>query len=274
MAGRVFAEDKKGLEALVGIRAAAHIQSGQTNKFESYRDMDLIALDLPFAAGTRSVSERIIICLKKDTLSVIFKNELASSAFGIKPQGHTPEEELCSFFSELLEHDLERMNDFEEEITDMEDHLLKNNKTDCVGSIIGYRKRLLGLKRYYEQFEQVFDGLLENRNGLISEEGLELLRLLDKRTDRLLAHINNLRDYVTQLREAYQAQTDIEQNNLMKIFTVVTTVFLPLTLIAGWYGMNLKMPEYSWDMGYPFVIVLSVLVVTVMIVFFKKKKWF
>ena len=73
-----------------------------------------------------------------------------------------------------------------------------------------------------------------------------------------IAGVLNLRDYVTQVREAYQAQIDINLNKVMKIFTVITSIFLPLTLIVGWYGMNLKMPEYSWVYGYPFVIGLIV----------------
>ena len=54
------------------------------------------------------------------------------------------------------------------------------------------------------------------------------------------------------MREAYQAQLDYEQNQLMKAFTVLTAIFLPLSLIARWYGMNFSMPEYQWALGYPF----------------------
>lgn len=59
----------------------------------------------------------------------------------------------------------------------------------------------------------------------------------------------------------------------MKFFTVVTAIFMPLTLITGWFGMNLIMPEFRWRHGYPYVIGLSVLVVVVMIALFKRKKW-
>ena len=71
-----------------------------------------------------------------------------------------------------------------------------------------------------------------------------------------------LREYSTQLREVYQAQIDIRQNKIMKILTVVTTIFLPLTLIVGWYDMNFKyMPELSWKYGYLAVILLSAVIV-------------
>ncbi len=94
------------------------------------------------------------------------------------------------------------------------------------------------------------------------------------RADRLLHNVINLRDYVTQVREAYQNQLDISLNKTMKLFTVITTIFLPLTLIVGWYGMNLQMPEYSWAFGYPIVVGISLLVIGGCILFFKRKKWF
>ncbi len=78
-----------------------------------------------------------------------------------------------------------------------------------------------------------------------------------------------------QVREIYQSQIDIRQNQIMKVLTVVTTVFLPLSLIAGWYGMNFSgMPELQWPFGYPLVILISVLVVAVTCWFFKKKHYF
>jgi magnesium transporter len=61
----------------------------------------------------------------------------------------------------------------------------------------------------------------------------------------------------------------------MKVFTVITTIFMPLTLIVGWYGMNFKyMPELNWKYGYLTVIIASILVVSGCIFFFKKKKLF
>lgn len=80
-------------------------------------------------------------------------------------------------------------------------------------------------------------------------------------------------EYLDQIRQSYEAQVDIEQNSLMKFFTVVTSIFLPLTLIAGWYGMNLMMPEFKWPYGYPFVIALSVAIVAFMIWLFRQNKW-
>ena len=86
--------------------------------------------------------------------------------------------------------------------------------------------------------------------------------------------VQDLRESVAHLREAYQSQLSIRQNDLMKVFTVVTAVFLPLTLLTGWYGMNFaSMPELHWRYGYPAVIVLGIAIVGGLLYWFKRKKW-
>ena len=82
-----------------------------------------------------------------------------------------------------------------------------------------------------------------------------------------------LRENILQLRELYQSQQDAQQNKVMCILTVVTTLFLPLTLLTGWYGMNfINMPELHWEYGYVAVIITAVVIVLLEIVYFKKKK--
>jgi magnesium transporter len=130
------------------------------------------------------------------------------------------------------------------------------------------------LKRYYEQLVEITEAIEQNENGLIDKKVQRYFRIIANRADRLYHSVLNLRDYVTQVREAYQAQIDINLNTVMKVFTVITSVFLPLTLIVRWDGMNFSMPEYGWELGYPFVILLSLLTVTGTLVYFKKKKWF
>lgn len=93
------------------------------------------------------------------------------------------------------------------------------------------------------------------------------------RTERLHSYVEEIKEYLKQLRELYQTQIDIQQNRVMTVLTIVTTVFLPLTLITGWYGMNfVHMPELQWKYGYVGVFVLSLLVAGGEICFFKKRK--
>ena len=89
---------------------------------------------------------------------------------------------------------------------------------------------------------------------------------------RLQDMVTGQREYVVQLRDLIQVQMDVKQNRIMTLLTVITSIFLPLTLIAGWYGMNFKyMPELNWKLGYPAVILLSVAIVIGCVRWFRKK---
>ena len=102
-----------------------------------------------------------------------------------------------------------------------------------------------------------------------------LFQLLSGRISRLTAYIQNLRDYALQIREMYQTQNEVHQNEVMQLLTVVTAIFMPLTLITGWYGMNFaNMPELAWKYAYPVVAAVGILLVLGEVLYFRKKKWF
>lgn len=184
--------------------------------------------------------------------------------------------QLLQFLNALTEDDVYGLEKMEDRITDFEDKLITEERSNSDDStiIISMRRELMKMKRYYEQLDLITGDLADNSNKAFSDDSQKKFVSLDRRMDYLLDSITHLREYMTQVREAYQAQVDIEQNQIMKVFTVITSIFLPLTLLVGWYGMNLQMPEFDWSMGYPFVIALSIVVVIVSIVIFKRKKWF
>ncbi|MBQ5311065.1 MAG: magnesium transporter CorA, partial [Oscillospiraceae bacterium] len=114
----------------------------------------------------------------------------------------------------------------------------------------------------------------ENDNNFFKANNLRYSHLVIQRIASLHDMASSLRDYSIQVRDLYQSRLDVKQNRIMTVLTVVTTVLTPLTVIAGWYGMNfVYMPELSSKYGYPAVIILSILIVAVSLIFFKKKKW-
>ena len=136
-----------------------------------------------------------------------------------------------------------------------------------------YRKRFNIFHAYYEQLMNMGDVMQTSVNGGLSEEEKAQWQLFSNRAERLHDHVEMLREYLVQIRELYQSLIAVKQNQVMSILTVVTTIFLPLTLIAGWYGMNFpNMPEFGWKYAYPAVIIVSILVIILEIIYFKKKK--
>lgn len=190
---------------------------------------------------------------------------IRSCAAGIDSE--TGFSEAADFFLSLTSVDVLALEEIENKISGLEDELLTSNRADSKFniSIVKLRKEVLSLKRYHIQMEFLSDELAELDSHF---------SFVEKKFNRLLEFTLHLQEYVEQVREAYQSQIDIEQSSIMKFFTVVTTIFLPLTLITGWYGMNLLIPEFHWKYGYLYVICLSFVVVLIMIGIFKKKKWF
>lgn len=263
------------LRSYMGNHMFSDLQSGQINKFESYKKETILNFNWYELKNKNARPARIIIYYSVDHLFFICDGERClNHVKKLIKEDSSNAKVLHTFFIGLIEKDSDNLQELEENITEVEDLLLTKTKRASTEEIITFRRELLRLKKYYEQLNQICEGLVENENQLIPDEDLRYFRRLDSKIDRLFSHILNLRDYVTQVREAYQAQTDIEQNNIMKVFTVITSVFLPLTLLVGWYGMNLKMPEFGWEYGYPMVILLSILVVSFCAFYFKRKKWF
>lgn len=220
--------------------------------------------------------ERVCVWCGKDELAFFSDNRHCRDLMTAIDEAAAPLSQLLAFFSTLTANDVYDLEKIENSITELEDRILtdKHTNADRSQSIIALRRELLKMKRYYEQLSFVLSELTENESNTMPPELQKRFAAVDRRSDYLLNFVLHLREYTTQVREAYQAQIDIEQNQIMKLFTVITTVFLPLTLIVGWYGMNFRMPEYEWEWGYAFVILLSVFVCIAGVLIFKKKRWF
>ena len=113
--------------------------------------------------------------------------------------------------------------------------------------------------------------LEENENGYFRKKQISYFDTIEDRADRLMNKTAQLLEYAEQVKDAYQSRLDARQNRSMQFLTIISTIFLPLTLITSWYGMNFQnMPELQ--NGYPAVIFLSVLVIILCIWIFKIKK--
>ena len=182
------------------------------------------------------------------------------------------------FFCELLEwltmKDLHHLQRLEDEMDQMEERVLSGELDQFNSHMNTLRKEIIRWFRYYTQLDDMVCEFQENENALFNDSELRMLHMVEKRIGRLNSEAQALREYSIQLRELFQAEIDIRQNRIMKILTIVTTVFLPLSLVVGWYGMNfVNMPELTWKYGYPAIIIISALIVALCLWIMKKKKF-
>lgn len=178
------------------------------------------------------------------------------------------------FLELLIAKDLHHLQELEGRLDQLEDRVLRGDLDNFNPEMTALRKEIAGWIRYYTQLDDVVCEFQENENAYFNENELRMFRMVEKRIGRLASQAQTLREYGLQVRELFQAEIDIRQNRIMKILTIVTTIFLPLSLVAGWYGMNfVNMPELTWKYGYPAVIAASVLVVLICLWIMKKKKF-
>ena len=180
---------------------------------------------------------------------------------------------LYDFLEQIIHNDLRIMQRYELELDGIEKEIMSDAEDAHIQRNNEIRGGIRDLRIHYEQLQALGQELEENENGFFSEDNLRYFRMFSSRVDRLYDAATHLRDYTIQLNDLYQSQLDVKQNRIMTVLTVVTTIFMPLTLIVGWYGMNFKyMPELDWKFSYPIVIALSIFIVVGSMIFFKVKK--
>lgn len=189
-------------------------------------------------------------------------------------QNLTLEKIIYGILERLVDGSNKALEEAEKMILRMEHELVNGNTDDNFNKqVFGLKNRLAIQKSYFEQLIDIGEELQENENDLFLEENLRFFKIFTDKASRLSNNTQILLESLIHVREAYEASLDYNLNRIMKLFTVVTTIFMPLTLIVGWYGMNFSnMPELTWKYGYLCVIILSVIIVVACLFFFKKKK--
>lgn len=189
----------------------------------------------------------------------------------------TPAHVLFEFLESLVVDDVEFADELEKRLDAKEDEMVEEVNEipkDFEGYILRTRKELTVWNRYYRQLYEMGEFLATCPNKIIDEDAKEMFSFFANKVERLYSDTQMLREYALQLRDMYQSRIDVRQNKVVQFLTIVTTIFMPLTLITGWYGMNFaKMPELHWVHGYGFVILAAVVIIIFEWRIFKKKKW-
>jgi magnesium transporter len=172
---------------------------------------------------------------------------------------------------------LEKLMAAEERIAVLEDQLLDINSEDVLKELVTYRSRLRKLRRIFNYHQRVAETILHDGSeflGTGTDDSYHIRRDLYDRCERLLSLCTLYYELCGDLVDGYISLSSHQLNITMKVLTIITAVFVPITFIAGIYGMNFdNMPELHSEYGYYFVIGASVLIAVAMITLFKKVRW-
>ena len=256
----------------------AELTSAPPDDIDYTEDGFIISLRKISTAVEKTYEKNICIFINSKLLAVVDSDDetkehfLRNLSFG--RHGYSIEKLTANYLSALTYRDIRELDGIEDMISKFEDSVLTGGKTENMNTeILKIKRKLLKLRCFYEQLSDIAEMLTRNENGVLNGKKMKYIKDFGADTEKLISKIDMLRESLVQLREAYQASIDLKLNNTMKLFTVIATIFLPLTLITSWYGMNFRyMPELGWRYGYVYVIVLSIAVAVGCIFYFKKKK--
>ena len=177
---------------------------------------------------------------------------------------------LEEFLLQIVEGDQHFLASLEKKIETLEEEIISQEDKDYHLEVLTLKKEISRMNRYYHQLFDMVDDLQS-----YSQDNHPLTyHIFENKINRLLQETIDLREYVMQVQDVYMSEIGIRQNNVMKMLTVVTTIFLPLTLLVGWYGMNFaNMPELSWKYGYLGVALISIVIIVLTLWIMRRKKW-
>ena len=167
-----------------------------------------------------------------------------------------------------------------ERLTALEEAVLDHPTRETMEKIYAVRRTLIGLRRVLWPLRQAVQSFGHDESDLVTASTRLFLRDCYDHVLQVLDVLENYRELVTGLTETYLSSQTHHLNEVMKVLTMISTIFMPLSFIAGVYGMNFKtdvsfwnMPELSWPLGYPFALLIMAGVATSLLVFFRRKGW-
>lgn len=217
-----------------------------------------------------TLDERGIIFIDDEGLAGEIVERIAENKKLVNP---CLERFLYDFLEQIIVDDTEMLNRYDKSLDDIE-KMIFDGQTEAVHrQIAEIRNYLRDLKLHYSELIDVCQEFEENENSFFKPENERYFRLVSQRIGRLYERVTTLVEYTTQLRDLNQIKTDEKQNKNLAVITVISTIFMPLTLITGWYGMNfVYMPEFGARYAYPILISICILIVVICLYIFKKKK--
>ena len=156
----------------------------------------------------------------------------------------------------------------------MEEELMRAPSQRTLAEIYRLKRELLFIHKAIWPLREVINSLIRRESPLVKESTLIYLRDLYDHTIQVIETAETLRDMLSGMLDIYLSSVSNRTNAVMKVLTIIATIFMPLTFIVGLYGMNFKyMPELEWHWGYPAVLLVMVIVTIGMLIFFRRKRW-
>ncbi len=165
-------------------------------------------------------------------------------------------------------------------IEDIEENVIVNPTPATMHAMHTLKREIIFFRKSVWPLREIINNLQRKISPLISEETEFHFRDVYDHIIQVIDSVETYRDLLAGILDLYVSSISNRMNEIMKVLTIFATIFIPLTFIAGLYGMNFNpakspfnMPELNWYFGYPFALGIMAIVAIIMLIFFKKKKW-
>ena len=179
-----------------------------------------------------------------------------------------------SLLDTIIDHYFIILEKFAERIEVLEDNLVHDPRPETLQQIHHLKREMIFLRKSAWPLREVVNFLEKSESELIRPTTKIFLRDIYDHAIHIIDSIETYRDMLSGMLDIYLSSVSNRMNQVMKVLTIIATIFMPLTFVAGVYGMNFKyMPELGWRWGYPLVLLIMAGAAAAMIYFFKKKNW-
>ncbi|WP_317137689.1 magnesium/cobalt transporter CorA [Methanochimaera problematica] len=252
-------------------------------KYEHFDDYIYLSLKYLFIRDSEIVEEQISL-LVKENLMVSFQ-ENNDDLFGIiekrlkeniagRIRSYGTDYLLYAVIDFIVDNYFIVFEYLGEKIDEIEDILIEDPSGDVLDSIYSLKRDLIQLRKIIWPVRDLISGITRNNSAIIKEGTIVFFNDIMDHIISIIDTLETYRDMVSGMREIYLSGISNRMNEVMKVLTIIATIFIPLTFIAGIYGMNFKnMPELEWEMGYFAVLFVMIILGISMFVYFKNKKW-
>lgn len=256
----------------------------QRPKFEEYDKGNFISLKaLAFDKSTNKIStEHVTLYFKKgflvtfqETESNLFeavRQRIQSGKGKVRQRG--ADYLAYAIIDVVVDNYFLIMDEIEEVIEELEDKIMNDQESNMKGQIHSLKKELLILRKSISPLREAISRFSKTDSPFVEESSVVFIRDLYDHTIQVMDMVESYRDMLNGLQDLFLTEVSFKMNKVMQLLTLVSTIFIPLTFLAGIYGMNFDViPELHYENGYFILLaIMGVIFVGLMIVF-RKKKW-
>ena len=181
---------------------------------------------------------------------------------------------MYSLLDAVVDNYFEVLEKMGEKLEGLQDRVAEDPSADMLREIHAIKREMAAVRKCVWPVRELVSGLQRGESGLIAETTGVFLRDVYDHAVQVIDTTETLREMISGLLDVYMSSISNRMNAVMKVLTIIATIFIPLTFIAGVYGMNFEhMPELAWRWAYPAVLVVMLVAGVLMLAYFRKKKW-